>query len=40
MKQVNEKDIKIIIPIVMPISKEVIGYYCLDKNDEYNVTKE
>lgn len=30
MKQMNEKDIKTTIPIVMPISKEVIGILSLN----------
>lgn len=30
MKQVNEKDIKTIIPIVMPISKEIISILSLN----------
>ena len=35
MKQMNEKDIKTIIPIVMPTSKEVIGILSLN-NYEIN----
>ena len=26
IQKVNEKDIKIVVPIIMPISKECIGY--------------
>lgn len=26
VEKVKEKDIKLVVPIVMPISKEVIGY--------------